>query len=239
MGVDGSFRDGRPLSFHEGDMGLSTVRHEYEQAVVDTDQDRALAVLRDAVEAGASPEVLVFEIVIPSLDAMCGSDRGQSSLAQHFMTSQIASRATELLVAQFETPAKAIGRVVIGTAQGDFHGLGARIVAGCLRASMIDVVDLGRDVPPERFVDAAVESGAGVICVSSMMLHTARGANGPAAVRRLLSERELERDIKIAVGGAPFRHDPGLWQAVGADTWAENGLAAGKVVNALLQGVRR
>lgn len=69
-----------------------------------------------------------------------------------------------------------------------------------------------------------------------MMIHTARGERGCLAVRRLLRERGLEGRLKIAVGGAPYRFDPDLWRVVQADAWAENGLAAGQVIAALVKG---
>jgi methanogenic corrinoid protein MtbC1 len=85
-------------------------------------------------------------------------------------------------------------------------------------------------------VDAAVEHGARVIAISTMMVHTARGPGGCVGVRKLLQERGLEDRIKIAVGGAPFRFDPELYKVVGADTWAENGILAARVITALLRG---
>jgi methanogenic corrinoid protein MtbC1 len=70
------------------------------------------------------------------------------------------------------------------------------------------------------------------------MVHTARGENGCIRVRQLLKERGLDGCIKIAVGGAPYRFDPSLWQTVGADAWAENGITAGRVIANLIREVR-
>jgi trimethylamine corrinoid protein len=235
-----------PTHRQEGPIGvpaavevLETARREYDRAVFETNKEAAQGALVRALDAGATPETLVFDVIIPSLQASCDGVGAERNLAQHFMTSLIACEASEEMVRRFKEPPEKIGRAVIGTASGDYHGLGARIVAGCLRASMIDVVDLGRDVPPERFLDEAAAAGAQVICVSSMMLHTARGDRGPAAVRRLLHDRGLEDDIRLAVGGAPYTYDPRLYRVVGADDWAASGLAAGGVVARLIREVRR
>lgn len=160
-------------------------------------------------------------------------------MAQHFMASQIAAEATEELIPRFTKGATSIGRMVIGTSVGDFHGLGKRIVIGCVKSYLIDAIDLGLNVPPERFVDEAIQRDAQVIGISSMMVHTARDEQGPLGVRRALRQRGLEDQIKIIVGGAPYRFDPELYLTVQADGWAEDGIKAGPVVVQLVEGVKQ
>lgn len=219
---------------------LSTLRSEYTDAILDTDRDRALQVIRSAQEAGTTPEEVLGGIVIPAIDALQNADGqdGSISLAQHFMVAQISTAVVDQLLPLFNSPPKAVGRVVIGSAHGDFHGLGKRIVAGCLRARMYEVVDLGLNVPATVFVDAAVSHGCEVIAISSMMVHTASGQMGCRRVRQILRERGLEKEIKVMVGGAPFRYDDGLYREVGADAWAESGPAAGPAIASLVAEVR-
>lgn len=213
----------------------------YNEAIFDTDRERALKVVHDALDNGVSPEDVVFRLVIPAIEAMIKaiSEDFDASIAQHFMTSQIGAEVVEEMIPKFKHGPDIIGHVVIGTSQGDFHGLGKRIVTGCLRAFMIGVTDLGLNVSPLHFVDAAVARNAQVIGISSMMVHTARGENGCLQVRRILKERDLEKKIKIAVGGAPYRFDHDLYKTVQADAWAENGITAGKVITGLISEVRR
>lgn len=211
---------------------LDEVIKAYNEAVLDTDRARALQIVSDAVAEGVSPEDIVFKVVIPGLDLMVKviGEGFDTNLAQHFMTSQIAADVTEKMLALFKTPPEILGRVVIGSAVGDLHTLGKRIVIGCLKAQMIEVIDLGVNVSAEKFVDEAVFRNAQVIAVSAMMVHTARGENGALKVRKLLKERGLEHKIKLVVGGAPFRYDPELYKIVQADAWAENGVSALKVI---------
>ena len=103
---------------------------------------------------------------------------------------------------------------------------------------MVEVHDVGVNVPAERFVEAALEHGAQVIGISAMMAHTARSEEGCLKVRHLLRERGLEGRIKVVVGGAPFRFDGELYKAVGADAWAEDGISAGKVIEDLIREIR-
>jgi len=212
----------------------------YNEAIFDTDREKALKVVHDALDDGITPENVVFQVVIPAIESMIKaiSENFDSSLAQHFMASQIGAEVVEEMIPRFEHGPDIIGHVVIGTSWGDFHGLGKRIVTGCLRAFMIDVIDLGLNVSPMRFVDEAVARNAQVIGISSMMVHTARGENGCLKVRQILKERGLEHKIKIAVGGAPYRFDHDLHETVQADAWAENGITAGKIITDLIKGVR-
>ncbi len=219
---------------------LEDIIAAYNEAIFDTDRDRALKVVHDAELRGVSPEDIVFRVVLPAMDLMVKSisENLDANLAQHFMTAQIADTVTAEMIAKFKKAPEVRGRVVIGTASGDLHSLGKRIVIGCLKARMIDVRDLGVNVPPERFVDEAVKHHAEVIGISAMMVHTARGENGCLRVRELLKERGLENKIRIIAGGAPFRFDRELYKAIRADAWAEDAVTAGKVIVELIQEVR-
>jgi methanogenic corrinoid protein MtbC1 len=215
----------------------SPFRDRYYDAVYDTDRDQAMAIIDEALAAGISPEQVVFEIVVPAIERMVKSfaEDFDATLAQHFLASQIAAEVTDAMLPRFARTPDIVGRIVIGSSRGDFHGLGKKIVSGCLKAGMIDVVDLGLNIEPERFVDEAVAQGAGVIGVSSMMIHTARGADGAIGVRKVLDARGLSGKIKLVVGGAPYRFDAGLYKAVGADAWAENGMSAVRVIARLFK----
>ena len=215
---------------------LEQIIKAYNEAIFDTNREQALEIIHAAVAQGVSPEDVVFKIVIPAIEKMVKaiSEDFDANLAQHFMTSQIAAEVTEEMLARFKTTPVVAGRVVIGTAEGDLHSLGKRIVMGCLKAQMIEVFDLGVNVTPERFVDEAVARDARVIGISAMMAHTARGENGCLRVRQLLKDRGLEGRIKIIVGGAPFRFDHDLYRVVQADAWAEDGITAGKIIAGLI-----
>jgi methanogenic corrinoid protein MtbC1 len=220
---------------------IDQVIARYQEAIFDTDKNAALKVVHEALDKGITPRDIVFKVVVPSIEYMSTSiaqDFG-ANLAQHFMTAQIASQVTEEMIALFTIPPMIVGKMVIGTAFGDFHGLGKKIVIGCLKAQMIEIIDLGLNVSAEKFVDAAIEHEAQVIGISSMMLHTARSNDGSIKVREILSKKGLSGKIKIIVGGAPYRYNRELYKIVKADAWAENGIAAGQVVKNLISEIQR
>jgi len=216
---------------------LERIIKEYNEAVFETDKDAAFEVVNAALANGLSAEDVVFKVVIPAVEEMMSdiTRDPDANLAQHFMTAQIAAEVTEKMLLKFAHPPEIIGRVVIGTAAGDLHSLGKRIVMGCLKALMVEVLDLGVNVPAEKFVAEAVHYGADVIAISAMMVHTATGENGARKVRALLKEQGLEDKVKIVVGGAPYRFDNELYKTVGADGWAADGIAAGKMIVDLIR----
>lgn len=212
----------------------------YNEAVFETDKEAAFAVVDGALAEGVRAEDIVFKIVIPAVEEMMSNitKDPDANLAQHFMTAQIAAEVTEKMLERFEHPPEIIGRVVIGTAHGDLHSLGKRIVMGCLKALMVEVIDLGVNVPAEKFIEAALAHDAQVIAISAMMVHTATGENGARQVRQLLRERDLEQRFKLIVGGAPYRFDNELYKTVGADSWAPDGVNAGRVIVDLIKEVK-
>jgi methanogenic corrinoid protein MtbC1 len=218
---------------------LGPLTDAYREAVLDTDRDRALAVVNDALSQGVSPEDIVFKVVVSTIETVFQSATQSSelSLAQHFMASQISNEVVEAMIPRFQQRPESVGRIVIGTSHGDFHGLGKSIVAGFLKAQMVGVTDLGLNVPARRFVDEALKQEAEVIGISSMMVHTARGEQGCVKVRQILRERDLENRIKIVVGGAPYRFDEQLYEVVGADAYGKDALSANAVVCRLIQEV--
>lgn len=218
-------------------MNLTNYIQAYNEAVIETDRSAALAVVNQALHDGFCPEDIVFKLVIPAVESMMAriEKDPDSNLAQHFMTAQIAADVTDKMLEKFNSPPEIIGKVVIGAAAGDLHSLGKRIVSGCLKSMMVEVIDLGINISAEQFVESAVANNAQVIAISVMMVHTATGENGSIKVRALLKERSLENSIKLAVGGAPYRFDPELYQKVGADAWAPDGVTAAKVIVQLIK----
>jgi 5-methyltetrahydrofolate--homocysteine methyltransferase len=211
----------------------------YYEALLDTDRDQAIALLSKALDEGAAPEEMVFEVVTPAIERMSRDLTKDlaTTLSQHFIAAQISEEAIEMLLPLFSNAPEISGNVVIGTSAGDFHGLGKKIVRGCLRTKMFTVTDLGVNVPAEKFVEQALSQEASVIAISAMMVHTALGAEGALKVREILRERDLESRIKIIVGGAPFRFDENLYRSVSADAWADNGIEATRVISELVKEV--
>ena len=114
-----------------------------------------------------------------------------------------------------------VGKVVIGTVHGDLHDIGKNLVGIMLKGAGFEVIDLGRDVPPERFIETAVESNAKGIGMSALLTTTMPVMK---KVVELLKERKLYDKFKIVVGGAPLSTD--YANEIGAHAYCYDGVNA-------------
>lgn len=214
-------------------MNISEGQQAYYQAVHDVSRERANQIVNLLLENKFTAEQIVFKVITPTLDQLVQDFMDKKViLSQHFVATKISDEIIERLLPMFAQKNTTNVTCVIGCASGDFHGLGKKIVMGSLRANMIKCIDLGLNVSAEKYVDAAIENNASIIGISSMMVHTATGDNGPRKVRTLLQEKNLFSKIKLIVGGAPYRFDDDLFKTVGADDFALNGIeAVEKIIN--------
>jgi 5-methyltetrahydrofolate--homocysteine methyltransferase len=114
-----------------------------------------------------------------------------------------------------------VGKVVMGTVQGDLHDIGKNLVAIMLKGAGFDVIDLGKDVAPEKFVAAAQEHGAQVIGMSALLTTTMPVMK---QVVGLCRERGLYGKVKIIIGGAPLSNE--YAKEIGADAYCFDGVNA-------------
>jgi len=120
-------------------------------------------------------------------------------------------------------------RVVIGVIEGDTHDIGKNLVRIMLDVGGFDVIDLGRDVPPQTFVDRAKEVGARIIAMASLMTTT---MDGMAEVIRILEAEKIRDQFKVIVGGAPISQ--GFAKKIGADGYASRAPAAVQLAKRLV-----
>jgi 5-methyltetrahydrofolate--homocysteine methyltransferase len=114
-----------------------------------------------------------------------------------------------------------VGVVVIGTVRGDLHDIGKNLVALMLEGAGFEVVDLGVDVPPKRFAQAARESGADLVALSALLTTT---MNSMAAVVQALEAEGLRPRVKVLIGGAPITQE--FADHIHADGFAADAAAA-------------
>jgi methylmalonyl-CoA mutase cobalamin-binding domain/chain len=120
-------------------------------------------------------------------------------------------------------------KIVIGVVEGDTHDIGKNLVKIMLEASGFEILDLGRDIPPQRFVDEAVKAQASVIALSTLMTTT---MDGMAEVIQLLHQAKVRERFKVIVGGGPISQS--FANRIGADGYAAGAPAAVKLAKQLL-----
>jgi 5-methyltetrahydrofolate--homocysteine methyltransferase len=122
------------------------------------------------------------------------------------------------------------GKIVLGTVKGDLHDIGKNLVGILLKGAGFEVIDLGHDVAPEAFVDAAVREGAPLIGMSALLTTTMTRMRDVVA---LVEERGLRGKVRTIVGGAPVNAD--FAREIGADGYACDAADAVDRVRALLE----
>lgn len=138
----------------------------------------------------------------------------------------IAARAMNMGVAVLkphlaEEGVEAKGTAVIGTVKGDLHDIGKNLVKMMLEGKGITVIDLGTDVAPEAFIDAAIENNAHIICCSALLTTTMGEMKNVVEAAKAKGVRE---NLKIMVGGAPVTQS--FCDSIGADCYTPDAASA-------------
>jgi len=133
-----------------------------------------------------------------------------------------------LLVAE-EVPSR--GKVILGTVQGDLHDIGKNLVGIMLQGAGFEVLDLGTDVPAEKFIDTALAENASIIGLSALLTTTMPLMK---SVVDLVDERGLSDQLKVIVGGAPLSEE--FARSIGAQGYAYDAANAVEKVVALVAG---
>jgi corrinoid protein of di/trimethylamine methyltransferase len=196
---------------------------ELRQAVIDGQAAAAADATRRALAAGLAPRTLVDEALIPAMD-----EAGRLFECGEFYVPELLVAARALKASQaIITPLLAgsetasAGRIAIGTVKGDMHDIGKNLVVALLQGGGFEVIDLGADVPPERFVAAVVDHRADVIGLSALLTTTMLQMR---ATVQALEHAGVRHAVKVIVGGAPVTKR--FADEIGADGYADNAAAA-------------
>ena len=186
----------------------------------------------NALEAGESPKDI--------LDS--GLLNGMGIIGEKFQKNEvfvpevlIAARAMDAGVKILKpklvaTGVEPLGRVCIGTVEGDLHDIGKNLVKMMLEGKGIEVIDLGIDVPAEKFINAAIEQECSIICCSALLTTT---MNVMEDVVKKAVEKGIRDKVKIMVGGAPLTQS--FCDSIGADAYAADAATAADLAAAFLK----
>lgn len=207
---------------------LATYRAQFLDALLALDQPRAKQTIENALADDLPAQELIDQVVNTAMeDVRVRQNNLDITLSRMYIMARIVEDALNRLLLAVPRAREPRGTVVIGTARGDYHGLGRRLVATFLRVAGFKVIDLGLSVENKQFVNMAVSVKAKAILASALLIHTAEELVG---IREILHARGLEKEIKFIVGGAPFNFDPEFWTQVGADAMARNATDAIAVI---------
>ena len=196
---------------------------ELYNAILTGNAKKAEEVTKAALAAKADPTILVQKYMIPAMDEV-----GKLFECNEYFVPEllIAARAMKIsleLITPHLTAAgvEPTGRVVIGTVQGDLHDIGKNLVASMLEGGGFQVVDLGVDVAPERFVEAAKEKDGTIVALSALLTTTMTMMKN---VIQALDKAGIRTKTKVIIGGAPITQQ--YADEIGADGYSDNASAA-------------
>ncbi len=192
-------------------------------AILEGDADTAVEIAERALADQVDPQDLLATHMIPAMDEV-----GRRFEANEYFVPEllISARAMKAALAKLrplliEGGVEPVGRVVIGTVKGDLHDIGKGLVASMLEGGGFEVIDLGVDVSPEKFVTEAQENDADIIAVSALLTTTMTSMR---AVIEALHETALRDRVKVIIGGAPVTQH--YADSIGADGYSPNASAA-------------
>ncbi len=202
------------------------------RALILGDKDTVARKTQEGLDLQMDPKDLIFKGLIPGMDVVGEKFRRNEYYVPQVLLSARAMYAGLDLLKPLITASKTteyLGRVVIGTAQGDLHDIGKNLVAMMLEGSGFNVHNLGRDVAPEVFVAAVQEHNANIVGISALMTTTM-----PAMKRTLdaLIKAGLRERVKVMIGGAPVSQ--AYADEIGADGYARDSTLAVLKAKALL-----
>jgi 5-methyltetrahydrofolate--homocysteine methyltransferase len=184
-------------------------------AVLDGKVENAAERVAQGLNAGIEVDDILNKGLLSAMD-LVGERFGEGEIfiPQVIWSAKAMQAGMNLLKPLFtESQQKQSGRIVIGTALGDIHDIGKKLVAMMLEGAGFEVFDLGTDVKPESFIDKAVEEKADVIAISALLTTTMMSMADVVALKK---ERALS-SLKVMIGGAPLSQE--FCREIGADAY--------------------
>jgi corrinoid protein of di/trimethylamine methyltransferase len=203
------------------------------QVVVDGLPDKARDLASEALRAGIDPLEAIDRGFKPGMDTVGDAfARGELFIPDLMMSGEAMKAAIATLEPELmkrKQKRKVLGKVVMGTVQGDIHEIGKTLVSTMLSANGFQVYDLGVDVSPQQFLEKVREVGADVLGLSALLTTTILNQE---TVILTLKEAGLRDQVKVIIGGVPA--SPEWAEEIGADAYAENATEAVEVVKRLV-----
>jgi trimethylamine corrinoid protein len=213
-------------------MDADTLLSKMTRSIIEGDREQAETLARDAIARGLDLDAVIERGFIPGIQRVGVLwEQGEYFLPELITSAECMKAAMNILQPELEKAnirAHSLGKVVIGTIEGDIHDIGKNLVASMLGANGFQVVDLGADVKLDLFISKAQEENADFICVSALLTTTMMQQR--TLVAKLRDQGLIDR-FKVMVGGAPANRQ---WaEDIGAHGYAENAMAAVQAVKKL------
>ncbi len=190
-------------------------------AVIKGDQNTAVEITKAALSEGTAAKSVLDEGLIAGMDIIGARfKKNEVYIPEVLIAARAMKMAMEILEPELaKAGVKPVGKLLIGTVQGDLHDIGKNLVAMMLKGAGFEVIDLGVDIGPEKFVEQAKASEAQLIGMSALLTTTM-----PAMEKTITALKEAGISAKIMIGGAPVTQ--GYADKIGAHGYAPDAASA-------------
>jgi len=190
-------------------------------AVIKGDQSAAVEITKAALKEGTAAKSILDEGLIAGMDIVGARFKNNEIYIPEVL---IAARAMKMAMEVLEPElvragVEPVGKLLIGTVQGDLHDIGKNLVAMMLKGAGFKVIDLGVDVRPEKFIDHAKAAGVQLVGMSALLTTTM-----PGMEKTIKALKDAGISAKIMIGGAPITQD--YADRIGADGYAADAASA-------------
>jgi len=195
------------------------------KAIEELEEQKVLQLVKEKVDAGEDP-IKILEACRVGM-AEIGKGSGDTIfLTDLIMAGEIFNEAMEILMPKLVSGStQNLGKVVIGTVEGDIHNIGKDITINFLKAEGFEVIDLGVDVPPQKFVDAINEHNPPVVGMSGLLTLSIEPMKKAVEA---IAAANLRDKVKVIIGGE--RTDEEVRKYVGADAWVNDAIDGVKII---------
>ncbi len=198
-------------------------------AIIKGDQNTAVEITKTALDEGTPAESVLNDGLIAGMDVIGGRfKKNEVYIPEVLIAARAMKMAMEILEPELaKAGVKPRGKFLIGTVQGDLHDIGKNLVAMMLKGAGFEVVDLGVDIGPEKFVEQAKATGVQVIGMSALLTTTM-----PSMEKTVKALKDAGVSAKIVIGGAPVTQ--GYADKIGADGYSPDAASAVDMAKSLV-----
>jgi 5-methyltetrahydrofolate--homocysteine methyltransferase len=198
---------------------MSEIYEKLSTAVLEGDADKAHKLVEQGLKQGLSPKEILDNGLIVGMDEVGARfKRGDMFVPEVLMSADSMAAGMEILrPLLIESGVEMLGKVVMGTVKGDLHDIGKNLVSMLCEGAGFEIVDIGFNAEPEKFIEAIKQHQPQVVGMSAMLTTTMR-AMGQTI--KAIEEAGLRDKVKVMVGGAPVDKD--FADAIGADGYGSN-----------------
>jgi 5-methyltetrahydrofolate--homocysteine methyltransferase len=209
-----------------------SVLSKISSCVIEGNMNNIQDLTNQALEEGISAKDILDQGLMPGMDHVGVEFKaGNMFVPEVLRSAKTMGSSMEILKPILaETGVEMIGKVILGTVKGDLHDIGKNLVGMMCEGAGFEVIDLGKDISPEQFVDAIKEYNPDIVGMSALLTTTMRTMESTI---KSIEEAGLRDKVKIMVGGAPVTND--FAEKIGADAYASNAATAAEMATKFIK----